>query len=54
MPPGVPALLNTILAVVAVLAVMAAHAVYKLLRLPFRLLLGLFRHSHKPAPLTAR
>jgi hypothetical protein len=54
MPPGVPALLNTILAVVAVLSVMAAHAVYKLLRLPFRLVLGLFRHSRKPAPLTAR
>lgn len=54
MPPGVPALLNTILAVVAVLAVMAAHAVYKLLRLPFRLLRGLFRYRSKSTPLTAR
>ena len=54
MPPGVPAVLNTILAVVAVLAVMAAHAVYKLLRMPFRLLLGLFRHKARPAVLTAR
>ncbi|MGH1591794.1 hypothetical protein ACRBEV_29650 [Methylobacterium phyllosphaerae] len=47
-------MLNTILAVVAVLAVMAAHAAYKLVRLPFRLVRGLFRHSAKPAPLTAR
>jgi hypothetical protein len=54
MPPGVPALLNTILAVVAVLAVMATHAVYRLLRLPFRLVRGLFRPTAKPAPLTAR
>ncbi len=53
-PPGVPAVLNTMLALVAVLAVMAAHAVYKLVRLPFRLLRGLFRYSPKPAPLTAR
>ncbi len=54
MPHGVPALLNTVLALLAVLAVMAAHAVYKLLRLPFRLLHGLFRHNAKPVPLTAR
>jgi hypothetical protein len=47
-------MLNTILAVVAVLAVMAAHAVYRLLRLPFRLLRGLFRNTAKPASLTAR
>jgi hypothetical protein len=47
-------MLNTILAIVAVLAVMAAHAVYKLVRLPFRLLRGLFRHSAKPVQLTAR
>ena len=54
MPPGVPALLNTILALLAVLAVMTAHAVYKLVRLPFRLLAGLFRHKAPPARLTAR
>jgi hypothetical protein len=54
MPPGVPALLNTILAVVAVLAVMATHAVYRLLRLPFRLVRGLFWPTAKPASLTAR
>ncbi|GLS70382.1 hypothetical protein GCM10007890_23950 [Methylobacterium tardum] len=53
-PSGVPCVLNTILALLTVLAVMAAHAVYKLLRLPFRFLRGLFRHSPKPAPLTAR
>jgi hypothetical protein len=47
-------LLNTILALLAVVAVMAAHAVYKLVRLPFRLLRGLFRHNRKPTPLTAR
>lgn len=46
-------MLNTILALVAVLAVMAAHAAYKLLRLPFRLLRGLFRHKARPAQLTA-
>lgn len=47
-------MLNTILALLAVLAVMAAHAAYKLVRLPFRLLRDLFRHSPKPTPLTAR
>lgn len=47
-------MLNTILAVIAVLAVMAAHAVYKLLRLPFRLVRGLFRHKAAPVQLTAR
>ena len=47
-------MLNTILALLAVLAVMAAHAVYRLLRLPFRLLRGLFRHDGKSAQLTAR
>jgi hypothetical protein len=47
-------LLNTLLALVAVLAVMVAHAVYKLVRLPFRLLRGLFRHKARPAPMTAR
>lgn len=46
-------MLNTVLALLAVLAVMAAHALYKLLRLPFRLLRGLFRHSSKPAQVTA-
>ncbi|MBP1183799.1 hypothetical protein [Methylobacterium sp. PvR107] len=46
-------MLNTILAVVAVLAVMAAHALYRLVRLPFRLLRSLFRHSTKPARVTA-
>jgi hypothetical protein len=40
---------NTLLALLAVIAVMTAHAVYRLLRLPFRLLRGLFRHSAKPA-----
>lgn len=54
MPPGVPAMLNTILAVVAVLAVMAAHALYRLVRLPFRLVRGLFRHKAQRAQLTAR
>lgn len=49
---GVPALLNTILALLAVLLVMAAHAAYKLVRLPFRLLTGLFRHSRKPTQAT--
>ena len=53
-PLGVPALLNTILALLAVLAVMVAHAVYKLVRLPFRLVDGLFRHKARPAPLAAR
>jgi hypothetical protein len=51
---GVPALLNTLLALVAVLAVMIAHAVYKLVRLPFRLLRGLFRHKAPTARLTTR
>ncbi len=46
-------MLNTILAVFAVLAVMAAHAAYKLVRLPFRLLRGLFRHNPKPTRVTA-
>jgi hypothetical protein len=54
MPPGVPAVLNTILAVVAVLAVMAAHVVDKLVRLLFRILSGLFRYDRKPAQLTVR
>lgn len=48
------AMLNTLLALLTVLAVMAAHAVYKLLRLPFRLARGLFRHKARPAPLTVR
>ncbi|MDP4002704.1 hypothetical protein [Methylobacterium sp. NEAU K] len=47
-------MLNTILALLTVLAVMAAHAVYRLLRLPFRLLRGLFRHNSKPAQVTTR
>ena len=42
-------MLNTILALLAVLTVMAAHAVYRLVRLPFRLLRGLFRHDRKSA-----
>ncbi|MCJ2053884.1 hypothetical protein [Methylobacterium sp. J-070] len=45
-------MLNTILALVAVLAVMIAHALYKLVRLPFRLLRGLFRRKARPARLT--
>lgn len=51
---GVPALLNTILALLAVLVVMAAHATYKLVRLPFRLLHGLFRHKSSSAQVAAR
>jgi hypothetical protein len=47
------ALLNTLLAVLAVVAVMAVHAVLKLLLLPFRALRGLFRHTPKPARVTA-
>ncbi|WP_020095972.1 hypothetical protein [Methylobacterium sp. 285MFTsu5.1] len=47
-------MLNTILALLAVLAVMAAHALYRVVRLPFRLVRGLFRHKARPAPLTAR
>lgn len=47
-------MLNTLLALLAVLAVMIAHAVYRLLRLPFRLLGGLFRHKSAPAQVTAR
>ena len=42
---GVPALLNTLLALLAVLVVMTVHAVYQLVRLPFRLLRGLFRRN---------
>ena len=51
---GSTRVLNTILALLAVLAVMTAHAVYKLVRLPFRLLRDLFRHKARPASLTAR
>ena len=47
-------MLNTILALLAVLAVMTAHAVYKLVRLPFRLVRGLFRHKAAPVRLPAR
>ncbi|SDA34154.1 hypothetical protein SAMN02799622_05718 [Methylobacterium sp. UNC378MF] len=46
-------MLNTILALLTVLAVMAAHALYRLVRLPFRLLRGLFPHRAKPARVTA-
>jgi hypothetical protein len=46
-------MLNTILAVVAVLTITDADAVYKLLRLPFRLLRGFFRHKAAPVQLTA-
>jgi hypothetical protein len=45
---------NTLLALLAVATVMVAHAVYRVLRLPFRLLRGLFRHSAKPTQITAR
>ena len=45
-------MLNTLLALLAVIAVMTVHAAYKLLRLPFRLVRGLFRHKALPAPLT--
>ncbi len=53
-PPGVPTLLNTLLALLAVISVMAAHAAYKLVRLPFRLVGAMFRHKAPPAPLIAR
>jgi len=46
--------LNTLLALLAVAVVMVAHAAYKLVRLPFRLVGGLFRHKALPAPLAAR
>ncbi|MCJ2125852.1 hypothetical protein [Methylobacterium sp. J-077] len=45
---------NTLLALLAVITVMVAHAAYKLVRLPFRLVGGLFRHKVPPAQLTAR
>ncbi len=51
---GVPYVLNTLLALLAVAVVMVAHAAYKLVRLPFRLVGGLFRHKALPAPLAAR
>ncbi len=54
MPPGVPTLRNTLLALLAVLAVMVAHALYRLMSLPFRALRGLFRHKARPVLLTAR
>ncbi|WP_267359101.1 MULTISPECIES: hypothetical protein [unclassified Methylobacterium] len=44
---------NTLLALLAVISVMVTHAVYRLLRLPFRLVGGLFRHKAPPARLTA-
>lgn len=53
-PPGVRRVLNTLLALLAVVVVMAAHGLAKLVLLPFRALRGLFRHSAKPAPITAR
>ncbi|MGH1572070.1 hypothetical protein ACRAWG_16995 [Methylobacterium sp. P31] len=46
-------MLNTILALLAVVAVMAVHGLLKLLLTPFRVLRGLFRHSPKPARVTA-
>lgn len=46
--------LNTLLALLAVIAVMSVHAAYKLIRLPFRLVRGLFRHKGPQAPLMAR
>ncbi|MCJ2124769.1 hypothetical protein [Methylobacterium sp. J-077] len=45
---------NTLLALLAVATVMVAHGLAKLVLLPFRLLRGLFRHSAKPAQVTAR
>ena len=53
-PPGVPHVLNTILALLAVLAVMAAHALYRLVSLPFRLVRGMFRQKARPTPMPAR
>ncbi|WP_267427601.1 hypothetical protein [Methylobacterium sp. GC_Met_2] len=44
---------NTLLALLALIAVMAAHATYKLVRLPFRLVRGLFRHKGPRAHVTA-
>jgi hypothetical protein len=44
--------LNTLLALLAVVVVMAAHAVYRLVRLPFRLLRGLFRHKARLTRIT--
>ena len=48
------ALLNTLLALLAVVVVMAIHAVVRLLSLPFRAALALFRHSPAQSQLTAR
>ena len=45
---------NTVLALSAVIAVMALHAAYKLVRLPFRLVGGLFRRKAPSPPLIAR
>lgn len=45
---------NTLLALLAVITVMAAHAAYRLVRLPFRLVRGLFRQKATPAQVTAR
>ena len=39
---------NTLLALLADIAVMVAHAVYKLVRLPFRRVRALFRHKAPP------
>ena len=47
-------MLNTILALLAVVVVMAIHGVVRLLSLPFRAALALFRHSPAQARLTAR
>ncbi|MBE7157766.1 MAG: hypothetical protein INR62_04920 [Rhodospirillales bacterium] len=47
-------MLNTLLALLAVVVVMAVHGVVRLLSLPFRAVRGLFRHSTRPAQLTAR
>ena len=48
------ALLNTLLALLAVVVVMAVHGVVRLLSLPFRAALALFRHSPVQPHLTVR
>ncbi len=48
------ALLNTLLALLAIVVVMAVHGVVRLLSLPFRTALALFRHSPVQSHLTAQ
>lgn len=46
-------MINTLLALLAVVAVMLVHGVAKLVLLPFRAVRALFRHSPRPATVTA-